>query len=379
MRKRKSTMPLLRFPEFRKPWRKVAIKDICWSKSSNKLAKHFGSDYHLYEPGIYPVFNANQQITSISVYDADVPYISIIRDGTGVGRVDLRPAYSSVISTMNYLFNKNSNLEFLYYILQNKINWQNYFTGSTIPHLYFRDFAEHKLYVPCLAEQERISGLLASVEQLIAQSTRLKNHYTQLKKAILQRTMALNQEQPQLRLAEFTASWQEQELQDIFDKLTNGKRKTLAQLHEQQSAHAPYPVYSAQTLRQGIMGYYHEHLFEDCITWTREGYAGQFNYRSGKFYCIDTCGVLVSHKGYSNKFFAELLNLVAYKHVIQTSIPKLYADVLGRVKVTYPLELAEQLKLGNLYTCFDQKINQVEKQIQTFTSLKALLLQQLFV
>ncbi|WP_222987048.1 restriction endonuclease subunit S, partial [Psittacicella melopsittaci] len=43
-----------------------------------------------------------------------------------------------------------------------------------------------------------------------------------------------------------------------------------------------YPVYSSQTVNNGIIGYYNEYLFEDAITWTTDGYAGRVTFRSGK-------------------------------------------------------------------------------------------------
>ena len=55
-----------------------------------------------------------------------------------------------------------------------------------------------------------------------------------------------------------------------------------------------------------------EYLYENCITWTTDGAnAGDVNFRNGKFYCTNVCGVLRSEYGYSNKFIAELLNTVS--------------------------------------------------------------------
>ncbi len=60
------------------------------------------------------------------------------------------------------------------------------------------------------------------------------------------------------------------------------------------TAEKPYPVYSSQTKEKGLMGYYKDYLFEDAITWTTDGAnAGTVNYRAGKFYCTNVCGVLL--------------------------------------------------------------------------------------
>jgi type I restriction enzyme S subunit len=66
-------------------------------------------------------------------------------------------------------------------------------------------------------------------------------------------------------------------------------------VQEQKTVEAPYPVYSSQTKNNGLAGYYSDFLYENAITWTTDGAnAGDVNYRSGKFYCTNVCGVLLS-------------------------------------------------------------------------------------
>ena len=86
-----------------------------------------------------------------------------------------------------------------------------------------------------------------------------------------------------------------------------------------------YPVYSSQTKNEGLMGYYSDYLYENAITWTTDGAnAGTVRYRSGKFYCTNVCGVLLSDDGYANKAVAEALNAVAWKYVSHVGNPKIY-------------------------------------------------------
>lgn len=49
---------------------------------------------------LYPVFNANSIAGHVDFYENECPYISIIKDGAGIGRVRLCEAKSSTIGTM---------------------------------------------------------------------------------------------------------------------------------------------------------------------------------------------------------------------------------------------------------------------------------------
>lgn len=236
------------------------------------------------------------------------------------------------------------------------------------------------VYYPAFSEQVQLGQFFA---QLDAQRQKLEQALAwcqELKNSVLGQVLTLaSNGQPKLRYPQFKQAWQQEQVGKIFTSLTNGKRKKVKDLSPVPTAATPYPVYSAQTTNEGIMGYYSEYLFQDCITWTREGYAGQVNYRQGKFYCIDTCGVLLSDLGYSNKFFAENLNRVAFKYVVQTGIPKLYPNALSLIYLAYPADLDEQQRLGDLFTLLDQLIASYQKAINLHLTLKQALVQRLFV
>lgn len=97
------------------------------------------------------------------------------------------------------------------------------------------------------------------------------------------------------------------------------------------------------------MGYYNQYLFENCITWTTDGaYAGTFRYRPGKFYCTNVCGVLTGNPDYSNTCLAELINLVAQRHVSRGGNPKLMNNVVAEIELDIPVTADEQQKISKL-------------------------------
>lgn len=126
-------------------------------------------------------------------------------------------------------------------------------------------------------------------------------------------------------------SWKQRKVADIF-KVTRGY--VLAAPMTRQSADSiyKYPVYSSQTLNEGLMGYYNKFLFDSAIAWTTDGTnAGTVKYRNGQFYCTNVCGVLLSDVGLANKANAEALNNIAWKYVSKVGNPKLMNNVMSEI------------------------------------------------
>lgn len=105
------------------------------------------------ETGEYNLYGAKGLIKKISFYDQDKPYLAIIKDGAGVGRVSSHPGKSSVLATMQYLIPKDGyKIKFVEYFL-NSISFNDFKTGSTIPHIYFKDYKNVK--IPRISETEQ--------------------------------------------------------------------------------------------------------------------------------------------------------------------------------------------------------------------------------
>jgi type I restriction enzyme S subunit len=102
----------------------------------------------------------------LSKFDQEQEYISIIKDGAGVGRVEKRPPKSSIIGTMGYIKPFNSNINFIYATLL-KMNLNKYTRVSTIPHIYFRDYGSYEFFVPTKNEQTKIGALFSKLDNLI--------------------------------------------------------------------------------------------------------------------------------------------------------------------------------------------------------------------
>lgn len=140
----------------------IELKDLCTKGSSNIAQKDIEDN-----SGVYPIYGASGFIKNVDFYKQEKPYIAIVKDGAGVGRVMKLPAQSSVIGTMQYIIpNEGVDVSYLAYALEH-MNLAKYYTGATIPHIYFKDYCKEKLPQHSTEKQEEISNELLSIDSLI--------------------------------------------------------------------------------------------------------------------------------------------------------------------------------------------------------------------
>lgn len=139
----------------KKGWEYYQLEDAVKKGSSNiSLNKIKGED------GDYPVFAAKGFVQNVSFYQQGEEYLAIIKDGAGIGRVSKHPAKSSVVATMQYLIPKKGfDIDFINYFLEG-IDFEQHRNGSTIPHIYFKDYKSEKFPKIPLPEQQRIVSIL---------------------------------------------------------------------------------------------------------------------------------------------------------------------------------------------------------------------------
>lgn len=139
------------------------LGDVCKKESSNIAQKDLEG-----HSGNYPIYGASGFIANVDFYQQDNPYIAVVKDGAGIGRIMKLPAKSSVIGTMQYIIpNDNVDISYLAYAMEH-MNLSKYFTGATIPHIYFKDYQKEDLPLPHLDAQRHIAAVLDKVSDLIA-------------------------------------------------------------------------------------------------------------------------------------------------------------------------------------------------------------------
>lgn len=138
------------------------LGDVCSNQSSNIKQSDLENNH-----GQYPIYGASGFIKNVDFFIQDRPYIGIVKDGAGVGRVMLLPAFSSIIGTMQYIIpNKGVDVRFLAYAME-FMNLSKYYTGATIPHIYFKDYKHEYLKDYDYETQKQIAKALDSVTLVI--------------------------------------------------------------------------------------------------------------------------------------------------------------------------------------------------------------------
>lgn len=184
---------------------------------------------------------------------------------------------------------------------------------------------------------------------------------------------------PALRFPEFIAGkhWYISTVKDIY-QITRGQVLAVGLVKEIKDDIYIYPVYSSQTKNGGLVGYYKDYLYENAITWTTDGAnAGDVNYRNGKFYCTNVCGVLLNQKGFSNKCMAEIINSVTRNYVSYVGNPKLMNGVMGDI-ISVPPTIEEQQKIADCLSSLDELIETTTKKVEILKEHKRGLMQRLF-
>ena len=118
----------------RTKWERRRIEEVCDKASSNIVLNKIEDNV-----GEYPLYGASGYVKSVDFFHMEQPYVGIVKDGAGVGRVGVYPAKSSLVGTMQYIIpKKGCMLQYLSYGLQS-LHLDKHVSGATIPHIYFKN------------------------------------------------------------------------------------------------------------------------------------------------------------------------------------------------------------------------------------------------
>ena len=183
---------------------------------------------------------------------------------------------------------------------------------------------------------------------------------------------------PSIRFHGFDDAWEQRKVSELF-RVTRGYVLAATQTETTKTDEKPYPVYSSQTKDKGLMGYYKDYLYEDAITWTTDGAnAGTVNYRAGKFYCTNVCGVLLSNEVKANQMIAEALDSVAKGYVSYVGNPKLMNNVMADIVIQIPTQAEEREQLSSFFAKLDNLITLHQRKFEKLTNVKKSMLEKMF-
>lgn len=271
----------------------------------------------------------------------------------------------------------NIDKEYLYYFLENNItSMKKNARGTTQLNLNTEIILKTKINLPILIEQAKIANYFSNLDSLINNKQRQLELMEKYKEDLLDKIF--NQK---VRFKDENGcdypEWKTAKVKEIFN-ITRGNviSKILLDLTNNKNN---FPVYSSQTKKEGIMGYYDKFLFQDSIIWTTDGAnAGTTRYVDGKFYCSNVCGVLLRNTETPNTLFAELINTKTKRHITASVIPKFMNHAMAGLEITYPTSIEEQFKISKYISNLNLLINNLKLNIKNMQKLKLDMLEKMF-
>ena len=140
---------------------KVKLNNLCSRGKSSLRQKDVSND------GPYAVYGASGLVGTMASFQNAVPYVAVVKDGAGVGRASACEANTSVLGTMQALIpSEGIDRDYLLHLVRS-LHLGDGFSGSTIPHIYFKDYGKLPVRLHSPAEQKRIVDIFASIERQI--------------------------------------------------------------------------------------------------------------------------------------------------------------------------------------------------------------------
>lgn len=351
----------MRFSGFDEEWKTYKLKDLLHNKSSNISINQLDDNI-----GNYPLYGASGFLKCIDFCEMDCDYISIVKDGSGVGNISFHEKDTSVVNTSQYILPKeNLDIHFIFYLLQT-VNLDKYKTGSTIPHIYFKDYSIEKVKIPQLNEQKKIGLLLKNIDEKMEILNNKLQAYEDFKNYLMQNIFA-----QKLRF-NFNDEWDYLNFSNIFKSVSTKK----------------YQIKSAEIMDNGDF---------EVIDQGQDEIAGFFNDKNKLCYELPIIiyGDHTTFVKFRDKPFivgADGVKLLLPKinanlkylfyaleyFNIKPEGYKRHFSIIKKINLPLP-SLEEQNEISKVFSSVDKKLECIQIQLQETKKFKKSLLQQMFV
>ena len=400
--------PQIRFQGHENEWEEKTLKQVVNYSSTGVRACDVSDN------GLYDLYDANEVIGKTSTFASETPYISIIKDGSGVGRVRLLPGRTNCLGTMGVITPKDSNdVNFAFSHLQTK-DFKKHIISGAIPHVYFRDYGEDELCIPQPIEQKKIGELFRSLDELIEakeqeleklrqiklalldgmfpsdEPDKLNGGYNALINSVLQTNGQLYMSNPELnvpviRFRGFTEPWELRTF-GYYGNISMCKRVMKYQTTEK----GEVPFYKIGTFGHIADAYISKELFDNLkrnypypqkgdILISAAGTIGRTVEFSGDDeYFQDSNIVWLNHNNtIYNHFLKITYSIVKWNGLEGSTLKRLYNNNILNTKFYIP-SFAEQKKIGDFFSEQDENIRSAQLQINKLRNIKQACMQKMF-
>ena len=233
--------PKIRFKGYQEDWEQRKLDDIATSfeYGLNAAAKEFDGvnkyiritdiddDSHLFM--VDNLTSPDIDLSDANNYKLSVGDILFARTGASVGKTYIYRDSDGLVYYAGFLIrakiSEENNAEFVF---QNTLT-EKYYKYIAItsqrsgqPGVNAQEYAGYEIFVPCRAEQDKISEYLGCLDKLITLHQRKCDQTKKLKKFMLQKMFPQNGKKvPELRFSEFTDDWEQRKLGEVFEQVSN--------------------------------------------------------------------------------------------------------------------------------------------------------------
>lgn len=333
-----------------------------------------------------------EQDSNIKIRPQD---ILISKDGT-IGKV----AYLGMIpkaGTLNSgIFVIRANDRKIGQVFLSKIFMSFYFedflnrlvAGSTINHLYQKDFVKFCFPLPNSEEQTAIATALSDVDSLISALTKKIEKKKAIKQGLMQQLLTGKK-----RLPGFCGDWIKKKVSSVSDILRGGSPRPIENYIVKSGGVNWIKIGDVDSSAKYIFRT-NEQIIESGIQYSRFVHSGDLllsnSMSFGRPYILKTEGcihdgwlVIQNYDKYFDKEFLYYLLgsdevLKQYKSLAAgSSVLNLNKDIVGKVVLYFPPSISEQTTIANILSDCDSEIAALEEKRDKYKEIKQGMMQQL--
>lgn len=272
---------------------------------------------------------------------------------------------------------------FLYYVVtspffRNQI--EKVQMNSAQPSLKVPYMKKFNVLIPPLPEQQKIAIILSTVDEKIDLIDQQIAETTLLKKGLMQRLLTKGIGHTEFKdspLGKIPKSWEVEKIGKVVS-VKVGRDLQEDKYSEIQDGDFQYPVFSNTVANYGLYGYYNFKEYEgESITVVGRGVGvGTAFPRNGAYGAIGRLLVLFPNQSISYIFLSYHIDFSIKFFSENSAIPQLTGAQIIKYYIKVP-PLPEQIKIANILSSVDEKLNVLSDKKTHYQELKQGLMQQL--
>ena len=298
--------------------------------------------------GKYPVYSASNQgpLGYIDSYDYDQDCLSWVRNGFA-GHLEIHSGKFSINYDRGILIPLEKNL-FLSYIklilepiLRNIAKGRKALDGKDeFTKVYLSTIREIEIPLPVDKDEK----ILLEQQKVFLNDFQIEKYFKKELNDYINKISYMG-----IDIGNELLDAREKSIKECFQCIKGKAKYTKKYIKEHKGK---YPVYSSQTVEEGIIGYINSYDYEgQYITWTTDGaYAGTSFLRDGKFSMTTHCGALKIRAGWEKKVSLEYIYFYCKHNLYNSAVgeqnKRLTVTMMEKVPLLFPVSSDGEIDFG---------------------------------